>query len=187
MVMYTGYHPTATTTVARTQRDTTKHDVPCPTACAEYNKHMGGVDRGDQLRSYYHIRMKSRKFYKYIANFLFDVSVTNAFILYRTTHLGMKMTNRKFREILADQLIGDYCSRRRAGRGGNSIKSLQLMHFPTKVPSGNRERKRGRCSLCQEGHERKDTPWFCTECGVWLCHPGTPDDCFYLWHRRRLQ
>ncbi len=43
---------------------------------------MGGVNLGDQDRGYYHVRMKCRKFYKYIINFLFDVTITNSFILY---------------------------------------------------------------------------------------------------------
>ena len=42
---------------------------------------MGGVDRNDQLRQYYAIWMKGRKYYKYIWWFLFDVAVTNAYIL----------------------------------------------------------------------------------------------------------
>ena len=29
-----------------------------------YNRFMGGVDMADQLRGYYHVRMKCRKFYK---------------------------------------------------------------------------------------------------------------------------
>ena len=42
---------------------------------------MGGVDRGDQLRGYYHVRLKCVKNYKYIFWFLFEVAVTNAYIL----------------------------------------------------------------------------------------------------------
>ena len=45
-----------------------------------YNKFMGGVDCNDQLRQYYEVRMKGRK-YKYLWWFLFDVAVTNAYIL----------------------------------------------------------------------------------------------------------
>ena len=62
-VMSTGYDPAKIDTVLRTQKDGTRIPVPCPTACAEYNKYMGGVDHGDQLRGYYHVRMKCRKFY----------------------------------------------------------------------------------------------------------------------------
>ncbi len=56
---------------------------------------MGGVNLGDQYRGYYHVRMKCRKFYKYIINFLFDVTITNSFILYNISH-DRKMKSLKF-------------------------------------------------------------------------------------------
>ena len=50
--------------VLRRQKDGTQGTFPCPVAGVAYNKHMGGVDQGDQHRGYYHVRMKCRKFYK---------------------------------------------------------------------------------------------------------------------------
>ena len=47
-----------------------------------YNEYMGCVDEEDQLRGYYHVRMKCTKNYKYVFWFGFDVGVTNTFILY---------------------------------------------------------------------------------------------------------
>ena len=186
-VMYTGYDPADVCSVLRRQKDGTRVPFPCPAACAAYNRFMGGVDWGDQLRGYYACKMKSRKFYKYIYSFLVGVSLTNAFILHRMSHPNLKISLKKFQEKLATELIGEYCSRRRAGRVSHIIQPLSLRHFPTKVPSSNSERKRGRCSLCREKNRRCDSQWFCTECGVWLCHPGTASDCFLLWHRRQLQ
>ena len=82
-VMSTNTQPSAIGTVLRRQRDGSCIPVPCPESIIDYNRYMGGVDRGDQLRGYYKCRMKSRKFYKYIFYFLFDVSITNTFILYK--------------------------------------------------------------------------------------------------------
>ena len=67
-VLWTTSQPAATGTVLRRQQDGTRVSV----------TFMGGVDRGDQLRGYYLCRTKSRKFYKYIFYFLFDVAITNA-------------------------------------------------------------------------------------------------------------
>ena len=53
-------------TVNRKQRHGSSLEVPCPASIISYNKFISGVDRGDQLRGYYHSRSKSRKFYKYI-------------------------------------------------------------------------------------------------------------------------
>ena len=47
--------------------------------------------------------MKCRKFYKYIANFLFDVSITNSFILHNISHGDKKMKSVRF---IAMELIG---------------------------------------------------------------------------------
>ena len=109
--MYSGYDPTELTTVLRRQKDGTRSSVPCPVAIADYNIHTGGVDRGDQLHGYYATKLKCRKFYKYIVNFLVGVALTNSFILFHLGHPGSKLSLKKFQELAAKQLIGDYCSR----------------------------------------------------------------------------
>ena len=183
--MYSGYDPSESTTVLRRQKDGTRKSVPCPVAIAAYNNYMGGVDRGDQLRGYYATKIKCREFYKYIVNFLVGVAITNSFILNRLGHPGSNLSLKKFQELAAKQLIGDYCSRRKPGRVSHPIRSISLLHFPLKGVSSTSDRKRGRCALCQEQHQRKDTQWFCKECSVWLCHPGMASDCFLVWHQRR--
>ena len=77
----TNSDPTTSDTVQRKKRDGTSTSYSCPHSVSKYNRYMGGVDRNDQLRSYYHVRLKSRKHYKYIFWFLFDLSITNAYIL----------------------------------------------------------------------------------------------------------
>ena len=186
-VMYTGYSPLSTSTVQRRQKDGSRQPFNCPAALAAYNRHMGGVDRGDQLRGYYTYRLKSRKFYRYIFNFYLGVGLTNAFILYRSGHPGSRLNLKRFHEIVATELIGDYCSRRQAGRVSIPFRTLPLRHFPMKPPSETAGRNRHRCRLCQQRNRRKDTYWFCADCDAWLCHQGTPADCFRLWHQRRQQ
>ena len=126
---------------------------------------------------------KNHKFYKYIFYFLFDVSITNAFILWKNFGSSSRMTLKEFRLRLAEQLIGDYCSHRRAGRGGGAICPLPLQHFPLQSP-----RLHHYCARCFEcRNKRTDTTWFCRECNVWLCHCGIPTaDCFLLWHKNRI-
>ena len=65
------------------QKDGTRVEIDCPAAMISYSKFMAGVDRGDQLRQYYHVRLKCYKMYTYIFWFMFDVAITNSFILYR--------------------------------------------------------------------------------------------------------
>jgi hypothetical protein len=162
--MCTGCDPTTSATVLRGQKDGTRCPVACPPASAIYNQHMGGVDLGDQLRGYYHMQMKCRKFYQYVAKFLLDVAITNSYILYKLTHPGTKCTVLTFREVLSKELVGYYCSRRRPGRSSNLIR---ISRTPTDASSVGDAPCTWRV---------KDSQWFCHDCGVWLRHPGTVDD-----------
>ena len=82
-IMFTNVQPGEEGVVRRMQRDTTALEVPAPASIISYNKWMGGVDKGDQIRQYYHFRLKSRKFYKYIFWFLIDVCIVNSYILHK--------------------------------------------------------------------------------------------------------
>ena len=137
-------------TVLHRQKDGTRITVPCPLSIIDYNQFMGGVDRGDQIRGYYSCRTKCRKFYKYIFYFLFDVAVTNAYI-FQKGYCGSVpfRTIKAFRLQLATELIGDYCSRRRIGRGAvGVIRTLPLRHYPTTIaeedPTKKAKHKRAR-------------------------------------------
>ena len=189
-VMSTTSQPSAIGTVLRRQKDGTRILVPCPEAIIIYNRYMGGVDRGDQLRGYYNCKVKSRKFYKYIFYFLFDVSITNAFILYKNFCSSPTFnTIKKFRLQLARELIGRYTTRCRADPGGGVICPLPLQHFPLKVDKepSELERKRRRCARCSQHKKRTQTSWFCRECGAFLCHTGdSHNDCFLKWHKDRM-
>ena len=46
-----------------------------------YTANMGGVDRADQLRSHYYVGRQSRKWYKYLFWFSFNLAACNAYIL----------------------------------------------------------------------------------------------------------
>ena len=71
---------------------------------------MGGVDINDQLRQYNHVRLKTTKNYKYLFWFIFDIAVTNEFILGRIN--GQFKTVEDFRLKLAKELLDGYCSRK---------------------------------------------------------------------------
>ena len=79
-VLSTLSQPADTVEVIRRERNNSV-SITCPTAITTYNAQMAGVDVGDQIRKYYSVRLKCNKNYKYIFWFLFDVSITNAFLL----------------------------------------------------------------------------------------------------------
>ena len=65
-VIATDSNPTQMDSVSRKYKDSSSHNYPWTPAIAECNRKMGGVDYNDQLRGYYHVRLKCRKYYKYI-------------------------------------------------------------------------------------------------------------------------
>ena len=165
--------------VLRKKKDGTRTPVKCPQSISLYNKYMGGVDHNDQLRGYYHVRLKCRKYYKYIFWFLFDVAVINSYILAKHyTDLNIKDV-KTFRTELAKGLIGQYCSRKRSGRATlHPAKRFCAAHFPMRGAE-----KVHRCHYCHTyKHQRHETVWHCKDCDRFLCHNGREDDCFRLYH-----
>ena len=86
------------------------------------------------------------KFYKYVFWFLFDVAITNAFILCKHfTDLGISDVQ-SFRKQLAKALIGSYCSRKHPGRPSVSLQPSK--HFcPTHFPVQGAEKQHW-CHYC---------------------------------------
>ena len=168
--------------VMRQNKDGTKSNIPCHQSFVNYNMYMGGVDRGDQLRGYYKCAIKTRKWYKYLFYFLFDVAITNSYILYKHYSQNTYLKNIKsFQLQLANERIGDYCTQKHPGRVSSSVTTLPVRHFPLKC----KDRKRRKCVLCTKANKRRDTNWQCNECDVWLCHTGEPStDCFLKWHKK---
>ena len=184
-VMSTMCDPTKTASVTRTLKNNTEISVPCPLAIKNYNLFMGGVDYNDQLRKYYHFRLKSRKFYKYIFWFLVELCIVNAYIMCKDhTHLT-KLDLKEFRSKLATELIGSYCSRKRRGRPSSAPPPKRFSvveHWPTR----GAERSH-RCHYCQTHlSRRRESVWKCQQCNVFLCHNGKEDDCFFNYHYNHI-
>ena len=167
---------------------------------------MAGVDKGDQLRQYYRVRTKCRKKYKYIFWFLFDVVITNSYLsLFAPT----TMPNRRlkaFRLRLADQLVGNYNSRKCLGRpcsrSAHPPPTIPPLHHLGPLPAQatrtalhlpSRQKNKRRCvysSQYRDSPQRHDVLWQCKVCPGQppLCFTGNEDDsdCFRLWHAHLL-
>ena len=180
VVIATNADNTTTESVTCKSRDGSKAPVSCPSSVALYNKYMGGVDHNDQARGYYHVRLKCRKFYKYIYWFLFDVAITNAYILCRLYTDLQTNSIKDFRISLSKELIGSYSSRKRPGRPSTLPPTRRFCqaHFPVRGAD-----KVHRCHYCHNyRHVRHCTVWYCKDCQLFLCHNEKEDDCFLKFH-----
>ena len=149
------------------------------TSSVLYNRYMGGVDRGNQLQQYCSVRTKSHKMYKYIFWFIFDVTITNAYVLYQFIP-QMDRKNLAIERILdkdCKEIDRQLNSRKQVGRPRQmplpriSAGIQTLSHFPRKIQKGHYRK-------CHAGY----TTWYCNECAIRLCHSGTDSDCFMLYH-----
>lgn len=97
-----------------------KIDVDCPNIVKVYNKSMGGVDLSDMLTPF-----KSRRWYLGIFAQMIDISINNAWLLYRR-QCGLKNVSAKplklFRREVSDGLAKSY----RATQRQNTEKSAIL-------------------------------------------------------------
>lgn len=163
--------PSEPARVVPRQRNGRHFNIEKPRVADVYTSHMGGVDRADQLRSFYFTGYSSRKWYRYIFWFLFNLSVCNAFILesfHRTTHGQRKRAMINFRLDLAKQLIDGFSQRQRKRRSqepqqhsvareahvsvhveGRKRKCVQCSKAGRRTPKGYKVETRFECSLCK--------------------------------------
>ena len=169
-----------TTSISRKRKDGSNITITCPDEIVNYNSKMGGVDRNDQLRGYYNIEIKSRKYYKYLFYAALDVAIINSYILSKFFPSLKQKNLKEFRVQLANELIGQYNSRKRRGRPCHyqPVKGFNRSHFPTKAAkTGNR------CHFCIKYRcTRRETVWECKDCNLYFCHTGKDDDCFFVYH-----
>lgn len=162
---------------------------------------MAGVDRTDQLTSYYSSPRKTIRWYKKIMFHLLDLTVLNSYILYK------KGTNRKipmleFRNELIKSLIkipesvtsgkqlqtpGNLHDNRRSWRNSPNPQTVVdravQNHFPEKIPLPNENYKRKtyfmNCRECLRQKKRVQTSWRCKGCES---NPPLCPGCFENYH-----
>ncbi|KAJ8953488.1 hypothetical protein NQ318_023609 [Aromia moschata] len=96
----TGYQPRIVTVRNRYGVENVK---PCEVDA--YNQHMSGIDRSDQMMSYYSCPRKTIRWYKKVIFHLLDVAVWNAYFLYNNAGVRTKrITFVDFREAIVKSL-----------------------------------------------------------------------------------
>lgn len=156
-------------------------------ACVDlYNNNMGGVDRSDQLRSYYSACLPSKKWYKYLFWFIFDLSLVNSFIIFKeNVHRRGRRTLVIFRLALPKQLIRGFSSRPENRKRTMKAASLQATTTPGNAAGHFCIRREGNarkrhCVQCKKdgSDQAKETIYECAQCGIALCK----DPCFKQYH-----
>ncbi|KAK3735138.1 hypothetical protein QZH41_000008 [Actinostola sp. cb2023] len=146
-------------------------EIDKPNVADVYTKYMGGVDQADQLRSYYYAGRQSRKWYRYIFWFIFNLSVCNSHIL-ESHHLGRnKRTQIQYRLELGKRLINGYNSRKRPPTNQLLGPNQDLTsHKSVRIDGRNKQ-----CINCKKVGRKTpkgypvETKFKCEQCGASLC------------------
>jgi len=128
-----------------------------PRVIAEYNKHMGGVDRMDQNIAQYRIAIRSKKWWWPFFSYCADVAMQNAWLLYRMTEANktMPMDQLQFRRAVCGVYYARYTAERaNVGRPMGRPKSLGQRAPPDvrydgvnhMIAQGHTQRRCGLCS-----------------------------------------
>ena len=122
-----------------------------PKAVVMYNEHMGGVDRANQLRSYYRTCRPSHKWYRYLFWFIFEVVLGHAFIIDKENVPRQSCrTVREFHLALAKQLIGSFSSRSENTKRSQKAALLQPCVSPENSAGHFVSRRERHCMQCKK-------------------------------------
>ena len=170
------------------KKDTkTQNDIMKPKCVVEYNKHMGGVDRSDQICGYYYISRKTMKHWKKLALHCLNAMISNGYVIYRKYSSDSSlMSHYDFRLQLMKELITSSQhinlpnhSQRRASV--DAPNRLRLKHFAQYNPRTEKQlHPRKHCVVCKAKGRRKESVFWCPDCGVGLCVPR----CFKDYHTK---
>lgn len=104
--LLSNFHDSAIiSTTERTQKDDSKAVISCSEIVKDYNQYMGYVDKVDMLKSTYEIDRKSRRWWTRIFWYFVDITVNNAFIIYKQLKADNKLTLKDFRLRIVDGLV----------------------------------------------------------------------------------
>ena len=189
VMMISTYHNASTIEI---EKRGVKKDKPVVTV--DYNNSMGAVDSADQMTTTYPAKRKRHKvWYKKFFRHLLNVTVLNAYILYKKENHKDSVSHVQFRLRLIERLIAEYYKPEQCQRRGrlslNDMNPLRLTarHFPKPLPpTAGKMQPTSRCKVCcshnKDGKKiRKETRYYCADCDVPLC--VVP--CFEIYHSHR--
>ncbi|CAI6350546.1 unnamed protein product [Macrosiphum euphorbiae] len=157
-----------------------------PSEIVEYNNYMNGVDRSDQMVSYYSSPRKTCKWYKKVIFHLLDVTVWNSFFIYKKHFDTPNMKFKAFRDLLIKNLFNI----------PNNVTANELFvlkkkpsippatnHYQERIPIPENYKRTiyyKNCLQCYKTNKiRKQTSFQCKQCAKPLC----AGFCFEAYHK----
>lgn len=154
-----------------------------PLPVVQYNCYMSGVDRKDQMLSYYPCERKTVRWYKKLFFHFLQIILLNSYLLYSKYSTATKMSFLDFRFSIIKHLLKSTQQPRKTQLVKPTMSPTgNTIHLPTKCEKGARGKiLRKKCRLCITRGKRTDTSYICTAC------PGLPalclNHCFEAYHK----
>ena len=154
-----------------------------PQIVADYNRHMGYVDKGDRMTNSYSINRRTWKWTKKLFFHLFNLAILNRYILFSS--LGnKKISHSDFRNILLGNLLvpAGQESKVQSTIGRPPATDVDVMryeergrkHWPIRSATWRR-------CVCSLGGRTRNIKTKCEKCDVALCCDNT---CFKVYHTK---
>ena len=86
-------------------------------------RYMGCVDKSDQMKLFYEITRKSKKWWHRLLWHFIDVTLVNSFIILKLLNPNKDLKLKDYRLSVVDELIGINCQKKR-GRPCTNIPSI---------------------------------------------------------------
>ena len=179
--------------VRQVRRNNMQCDMVTPCCVRKYNSLMAGVDRMDQLRSYYSVGRAGRRWWKYIFWGLWNIGNINTYILWKMNHplhANSRVSSLKtWKMRLIHNMVDDYVSRS-LQRCEPAVDNLSVERvFADNIAPGHPlvwfPGRRRTCKQCARQKTKTTTGRYiescfgCSASKVYLCRTG----CFVAFHR----
>lgn len=203
MMITTGQHPSIVEVRNRFGKTRLK-----PAEVELYNKYMSGIDRADQMISYYSCPRKTIRWYKKVFFHFLDIAVWNAYFLFKKYKKNNASTYHyiNYREELIKMMIGIndrnikatdmvnqgsiYDNRRFRSSNSSASQSVKSSatenimtgHWPEQILSRPGTAKKFaflKCKVCTKKNIRKETSYRCKGCPD---KPPLCPSCFEEYH-----
>lgn len=147
-----------------------------PACIIDYNKHMSGIDRADQMMAYYSTPRKTIRWYRKIFFHMIDLCIWNACYIYNF-HQNKNIRLLNFREEVIMKLINQSANL----QVEDEVETKAKFHFLEPNPPTEKEKcTMKRCRQCTKAKVYKKSRYFCPVC------PDKPGlcvyPCFKNWH-----
>jgi len=143
-----------------------------PAIVADYNRHMGYVDKADRMANSYTASRRTWKWTKKLFFHLLDMTILNSYILLSTCG-GKKISHRDFRLTLVREMLAWAGHEPRPSKavGRTALASPNISRLDTRHnkhwPGGNPTKRQ--CRVCSEGGVTRKVRSKCVKCDVALC------------------